>query len=129
MQPSRRSRLVGRAGLSRSVILRAAALVILVAAVAALSRLNGHANAVAAAEPPPPLPSAATVVKRGMTKAQVRRLAGRPEVVHGVRVPCVIYATDEPIQRRMETIVCFDRHGRVSTIHTGLQVHSRPPDS
>ena len=106
-------------------MLRVAALIVLVGAVAGLSRLHGHATPPAAGSLP--LPRAATVVHRGMSIAEVRRLAGRPEDVRGLRLPCVIYATDESIHRRMETIVCFDKRGRVSTVHTGLEPHSSPP--
>jgi hypothetical protein len=97
-------------------MLRVAALLGLVATVAALSRLNGHtARPVAAATYP--LPRAATVVKRGMTEADVRRLAGRPARTHGLGRHCLLYAASGP--NPAVTFVCFGRTGRVSSIRTG----------
>jgi hypothetical protein len=98
-------------------MLRVGVLIGLVAIVAALSRLNGHTAARPVAAAIQPLPRAATVVKRGMTEAEVRRLAGRPAPTRGLRRHCLLYAARGP--NPAVTFVCFGRTGRVSSVRTG----------
>src|SRR3954470_17139733 len=104
---------------------RVAALLAVVALVAELSRLDGHAPRPAAAAAPRP-PYAASVVRRGLTRPQVRRVAGRADAhLRGTR--CALYVTGESLDRRMETSVCFARRGRVASVWTGHPAQLREP--
>jgi hypothetical protein len=110
-------------------IVRVAALLGLVVTVAALSRLPGHAPARTAPDTSPlPLPRAATVAKRGMSEARVRRLAGEPAHAfryHGER--CLDYIGKGFQGEHMLTLVCLDGKNRVSSVRSEQLPHSVNP--
>ena len=109
-------------------MLRWAALLGLVLAVAGLSRVDDHA-AEPGTQPAAQSPRASFGVAQGMTVAQVRRrMVDRkayPTRFHGSR--CVMYVGKGP--RPVLTRVCFDKANLVSRVESGRAPQTGGPPS